>query len=363
MRGLQREASEKDRFLATRPKSNWNELGLPKNLRCTFSRERPTRKQVVQSKRRSNSSWTCYPAPGGHDIACDGTTTGGLADAVMEAQLQNVLVMKSAGNNGHTGGCSLSDPGDLPSIFSVGSMLANPTSCTDANYATCGLSSSSSRGGIDATTPGGSPISNALAGVAVVAPGCQAYRAYGYHPTPTAPDEEWFGFKTSGSCTTSFAVPQVAGAALLAKDLSQGLDPSWGAGRIQMRRFDASGHVGTWGWEYYNTVFTGSAQTHTRNLWGSGSEPASLAQIKTYMMFFERDAAGIANLDLALRQANCASPDLVVDASWDVRKMVRLGPTAAGQQLCVRTYAANIPSGETRKAHVFSYYSFETTMR
>ena len=198
-------------------------------------------------------------------------------------------------------------------------------------------------------------------------------------------------------------MPQVAGAAALAKDYFLangdgfigiegrpfvvllamtdrqgesfrhyiGFDELWGGGRFRMRRFDSSEHAGSWGWESYSQLFTAEGP-HEHSLWGTASEPAGLQQVKVYSMFFEQDATDIAKIDLRLRDENCgsSSASLGLDSSDDVKKMVRIGSSGAGKQLCARLNAIHLPVASpqygflaSRRAHVFAYYSQETSMR
>jgi hypothetical protein len=322
----------------------------------------------------------------GSPVACDGQGSSDIEDSVMAAQLANIIVVNAAGNEGHSGGCSLVDPVDTPPFFAVGGVGSGSNTCTSSNYSTCAGYSSSSRGGIDATI-NGSTSPAALSGVAVSAPACPQY-----YYTSSSP---WIHtYSGSTTCGTSYAAPQVAGAAALMKDyflansetfitiegrpfvvmlamgdrqgesgkVTTGFDPVWGAGRFQMRRFDGSDHAGVWGWESYSSVFSGTGPSE-HSLWGSGTESASLNQAKVYMHFFEKDAEDIAKIDLRVRADNCAGASLGLDSSDDVKKMVRMDTSAAGQALCARLNAIHMPAGESRRAHVFAYYSGDTAMR
>jgi Subtilase family len=329
---------------------------------------------------------------GDDTAACNGSSAWG--EAVAEAQRQNIIVMKSAGNRGQGSGCTMTDPGDAPSVFAVGAIGA---SCTDSTYSTCSISSSSSEGGYDATV-NGSTSSRAVSGVAAVAPAGVYYYASEYDAAPSAPNEKYFRSYTGAPpATTSYAVPQLAGAAALVKDwflannyssiaiegrpfvvllamadrqgqggkLATGYDPVWGAGRFQMRFFGASDHPGgVMGWESYSVLFS-SATASNHELWGSGAEPSGLNQVKVQMMFFEEDRTDIAKIDLRVRDDNCSatSASLGLDSSDDVKKRVRIGSAAAGAKLCARLNAIHMPAGQSRRAHVFAYYSNETSMR
>jgi hypothetical protein len=321
---------------------------------------------------------------------CSGQVPSGVANleqSVMAAQAANTIVMKSAGNDGNGGGCTVTYPGDTPSVFVVGGLGSDTNTCTSGNYTTCALNTASSRGGVDATI-GGSTWTAALTAVDVMAPACPQY----YYKA-TSP---WIHtYDADTVCGTSYAVPQVAGAAALVKDYflangygsitiegrpfvvllamsdrqasvgrsTTGFDPVWGGGRFQMRRFDASDHTGVWGWETYSHVFNGTG-TSDHILWGTNAEPASLAQVKVYSMHFETDAVNMANVNLQLRSSNCTGLTLSADSSGDVKKMVRLGTSGAGHQLCARLNAVNFPTlGAPRRVHVFAYHSAETAMR
>jgi hypothetical protein len=326
--------------------------------------------------------------------ACDGNASSAFEAAVMNAQLANIITVLSAGNEGNSGGCSITDPKDTPSVFVVGGLGSSGNTCTSSNYSTCPMGSFSSRGGYDATV-NGSTSAGAISGVAVTVPACPIYYLGEQHTSPTAPDEEWIRVDSTPACGTSYAAPQVAGAGILVKDyflannfntistegrpyvvllamgdrqsesgakLSAGFDNEWGAGRFQMRRFDSSDHTGVWGWETYSHMFTAEGATN-HNLFGSGTESTSLNQAKVYAMFFEQDADDIAKIDLRVRADNCSGASLGLDSSDDVKKMVRVGSEGAGQALCARLNALHLPAGESRRMHVFAYYSGDTAMR
>jgi hypothetical protein len=111
------------------------------------------------------------------------------------------------------------------------------------------------------------------------------------------------------------------------------------------------------------TLSHGQVVNHLVN--GSGSEPGGIQQFKTYAMVFEPDTDDIARISIRVRTNNCNSgySQLGEDVGRDVKKMVRVGLAAAGQQLCVRVSAPYIPAGQTRKVYLFNYWSQETAMR
>ena len=87
---------------------------------------------------------------------------------------------------------------------------------------------------------------------------------------------------------------------------------------------------------------------------------------KVYTMVFEDDNSDMADIELQVRDDNCSagSQFLWGDYSMDVKSMVRLsGASAAGKRLCNRLEADHVPSGESRRVHVFAYYSGDTAMR
>lgn len=51
------------------------------------------------------------------------------------------------------------------------------------------------------------------------------------------------------------------------------------------------------------------------------------------------------------------------DVSAEVHHMARIGSSGASQALCTQLLAYYVPSGETRKVHMFRYYSGDATMR
>lgn len=320
---------------------------------------------------------------GGDTAACNGITPNGVQDLVYEAQLQNILVVQAAGNDGHSGSCNLSGLADAPSTFVVGGLGSGSNTCTSSNYSSCAIYGSSSLGGMDATIDG-TTYSGVVSQVAVTAPACPQYY-YG----DTSPWIVTYGGNTT--CGTSYAAPQVAGAAVLLKDyfLTQGFtsigiegrpfvlllamsdrngtvssslsgfDPLWGGGRFQMRRFDSADHSGVWGWESWSTIVSdGQVSTHSL-----GTMPSTVGQFKTYGMFFENDTSDMADIDIQVRSTSCTGSILNSDNSRDTKTMVRLGNSAASTTLCNRIEGYHVPSGETRRFHQFAYWSADTSMR
>ena len=85
-------------------------------------------------------------------------------------------------------------------------------------------------------------------------------------------------------------------------------------------------------------------------------------QVKVYIMFFERHSTDMAKIALSLETDNCAAQSLT-DSSYDVENMVRAGHGLAGENLCARLNVVHLPTGASRRAHVFAYYSADTAMR
>jgi len=325
---------------------------------------------------------------------CQGYGTIDMEESIYEAQLANILVVQSAGNYGFGGACNVVHPGDTPSAFAVRGLGSETNTCTSSNYATCPVWSGTSRGGVDATVNGATQ-SGAISAVSAMVPACPQY--YYIDSSP------WIHTYPSGplgtGCGTSYAAPQVAGAAILMKDFflandygfigiegrpfavllamtdrefpgpfgagktSVGFHPVWGGGRFQMRKFDSSDHAGVFGWESYSHLFTADNETVEHNLWGSVAEPSTLNQLKVYSVFFEKDSLNMAKIDMRVLAGNCAGSSLGLDNSYDVKKMVRTGTAARSQQTCARLQASHLPTGVQRRAHVFAYYSAATSMR
>ncbi len=323
----------------------------------------------------------------GVDSGCDGRTTVELEDQLLEAQRHNVLMFKSAGNAGQSG-CTVTDPGGTPTVLTVAGLGSGSSTCTSSNYSSCPIWSGSSRGGIDGSIDGVA-LSEALSGVSLAAPACPQYYYTDY--SPTEPEPYVHVYSGNPVCGTSYATPQVAGAAILMKDyflangdgfigiegrpfvvmlamgdrqgtsgyLTTGFDPVFGAGRFQLRRFDSSDNAAPWGWESYSFVFS-SAGAHNHSLWGTGAEPSGIGQAKVVSMHFEGDSDDMAQIDLRLRGGNCTGTSLGLDTGSDVKKRVTT-TAASGEQLCARLNAIHLP--DSRRAHVFAYYSSDTAMR
>lgn len=302
--------------------------------------------------------------------------------AVKNAHDAGVLVVTSADNVAGTG-CSLSRWAEATSAFAVGGTLDPP----DNGYATVGRNPAWSRGPMNALVynTNGSWFwrDNVLSGLAAMVPGSWRYGA----KTPES-------FQATGG--TSLAAPQVAGAAVLVKNAflnsgvtymdspgvlfatllamtdrsygagqrSSGFDPGWGGGRFQLRFFgDASDHPagGAWGFDLWEVVIHNN-EVIDFPVRGTGAEPATLQQFKVYAVVFEGSFWTVADVDLYVRDQNCAGADLGYDSSFDTKSMVRLGTSAASKALCVRLKGYAVPPGG-RRVVLASYFSVDTSMR
>ncbi len=323
--------------------------------------------------------------------ACD-SIADGLEAAIYEAQFLNMTSVVSAGNEGNAAGtCSVTGPSEALAAFSVGSAGGTVTKCTDANWSFCPITSEANYGsalGGQIGTVNGVSYSGILSTIAAVAPGCPYYK---FNVDGT------IGLYNSNVCGTSLAAPQVGSAAIQVKDrfLSQGytavgiegrmsvvlqamtdrqnaqgfkrtngFDPLWGGGRFQARYLSASDMGYPYGWETFSAVLSDN-QVSNHSVKGAGPEPAGIGQFKSYAMVFEEDNTNIADIDVELRNQDCAAGSQVLasDSSRDVKSMVKLGASASNTALCVRLIADHVPSGQTRRVHVFQYYSNLTSMR
>ncbi len=322
------------------------------------------------------------------DSYCDGDNDD-LGLAVYQAQLDGMVFVQAAGNTGSGGTCRARGISEAPSAFSVGALAGNPIS--SSNYDSAGIWSSSSAGGMDATV-GGTNHSGALGLVNAVTVGQWYY---------------WFnssgGISTSTVVGTSYAAPQVGGAAILLEDWflangyseikiegrlfavllamadrydgstyrHRGYGNRWGAGRFQLRYFDDDDLAAPWSWEMYSVVFSTSWQYNNFSFRGTGTEPSGIGQFKATSIVFEDDNDDMADITMYVQDNNCYSDHTLEgddgqpasDMSYDVAKMVRLGSSASGKALCIKTRSWYIPSGETRRLHVFAYHSGDTAMR
>jgi hypothetical protein len=147
---------------------------------------------------------------------------------------------------------------------------------------------------------------------------------------------------------------------------SFGYHPHWGAGRLQLRMMDAAGHSpgSAWAWHAANIELS-DGETYDFQFQGTGNESALLNQFKATMAFWEIDNTDVADITMELRDQNCGSGSVGLgsDFSYDVKKMIRVGTSAAGKALCLRIKAWHVPTGQTRKVQVFAYLSADTDMR
>jgi hypothetical protein len=322
-------------------------------------------------------------AAGGSATPCDGFITGSIQYAIYDAQFLGTIVVAAAGNDGGSP-CNMYGIGEAPSAFTVGSAQDGSA----ATWSSRDRESYSQPGGATAVIDG-STRSGALSLVSALAPGCIQY-SFSHEDDSTI---------VSGGCGTSYATPQIAGAAILVKDwfldsgyttiLNEGrlfavllgmtdradgvstyrtssFNPSWGGGRFQARMLTSDMGAPA-GWESWSGIVS-DGQVSDHNMLGSGAEPAGIGQFKVTAVFFEDDFdndadAGLADIDLYVRSDNCAGVGLTGDTSYDVKLMARLGSSASGQALCIRREGFHVPTGESRRLHQFAYYSGGTSMR
>jgi len=96
-----------------------------------------------------------YESSISHGQSCDGN---GFLDASVEALADcDVVTVKSASNDGSTGGCTTNYPADHPWTFAVGGMTSKDACNTAADYYTadCPYSASASKGGAEYNGNGG----------------------------------------------------------------------------------------------------------------------------------------------------------------------------------------------------------------
>lgn len=317
---------------------------------------------------------------GGGDGVCDGFNSG-WESAVYSAHQAGVLVVGSAGNDGHpAGACKLTGLSEVPSQFVAGA-TNDPGS---GAYSSVGIADFSSGGGIDVTI-GGSSFPRAFTGVDALVPGHWEFAA-----------GKSGAFNSVGG--TSFSAPQVAGVAALFKDwmigqgfatqanmpgvlfanllamtdrangttrLTSGFDPIWGGGRLQARYFLQPDHPsGLWRWETATYSLTKGA--HVQHLVaGAGNEPAGIKTFKVYAVFFEQDGSDVADIDVTVYDKGCGAgrTQLGSDISRDMKSMVSIGSAGAGKDVCVDLYGFHVPQNETRDVVLVAYYTDQTSMR
>ena len=89
----------------------------------------------------------------------------------------------------------------------------------------------------------------------------------------------------------------------------------------------------------------------------SGPASSSLNQLKVYTKYFEEDADDIADIDLYIKDRDCGSgtTTLKSDTSRDTKRMAKLGTEARREDICIRNVATYVPTGTSRRVHVFAY--------
>lgn len=319
---------------------------------------------------------------------CSGYVGSDIEDTIYAAQEQGLIFVQALGNSGDPGYCNVYGMAEAPSAFAVGGLKTPGAYCTKDNYSDCGMWTYSSRGGQDAYIDGAIRPA-ALSLVDVLAPACPLYGSYpgGTIDGPVAP-----------SRGTSWAAPQVAGTGVLIKDAflynghpsiaiegrlyavmlamsdrgdgtgiyrTSGFGDRWGGGRFQARFHDTADMGSAFAWETYSVIHSASGSVWDEPMYPPGPASSSLNQLKAYTMVFEDNNIVMSDFLLYLRTDNCdaGSVQLGIDDSFDVKKMVRLGTSARGQEICIRTHAYHIPPGESRRIHVYAYYSGQTGMR
>ena len=210
-----------------------------------------------------NLSWSDYT----NDTSC--RSKSGLSEDANDLFQNGLLLIKSAGNRGDGGGtdCKVGAPGSAIGVFTVAAHVQGRTTGNEVDVRTDGIRSGSSGSSIGGVSWSEGRLRSI---VDISAYGCR---------------EKMFdtsGEYSTDSCGTSIAAPTVAAAAvnfidwykhtnsdlidspgvlftnmLLMGDrqgqsgsyLTSKFDEPWGAGRLQMRKFDSSGLDRPDGWD------------------------------------------------------------------------------------------------------------------
>jgi hypothetical protein len=112
------------------------------------------------------------------------------------------------------------------------------------------------------------------------------------------------------------------------------------------------------------TISNGQHVQH--HVGGYGNEPSDIQIFKTYAVFFERDGADVADIDVTVKDLDCGTGSIGLGYDWsrDNKSMVALSSAlSAGKALCVDLYGYHVPAGETRTVVLVAYYSAQTSMR
>jgi hypothetical protein len=309
-----------------------------------------------------NLSWN-------YNCVCNTTCDdGGANAAIRNATNAGVLLTVAAGNDGASS-CKVAWPSTSRDVLTVGGL--NTASYT-YNYDTTNIWTSSSRGGMDLKV-NGLNHAGAAAVVDIVAP---AKYTLLYRSILHDPDFAWYASETDSG--TSFAAPSVAGSIAMMMNSIYGLGINGMDARTMLAYTIMMGD----GWDADSGVVTGSGMsslsgagrlkahymgsgltapsgfgchewtisnghTITYNVGGFGAESSSITTWKAALVWDEPDPTNVG--DIVFRVKNTCPDSLVrVDASYDVRKRLRLSQSEIGGKcLKYEVEAFNIPSDRT----------------
>jgi len=328
----------------------------------------------------------------GGDTNCDGMVEGStFNEDAYEVYEAGILLVNGAGNAEPEGDeCTLKGSPDVLSVFTVGGVASSASECDYTNYLSCDLYDGpggygTAQGGVDLIVD--STLRwGVYTAIDVLTDACPRYQykkdgTYGTYNT---------------SCGTSYATPQVAGAAILHKHWMlynwgtginnpgwlfvmtlgmsdraypyghriYGFDKRWGGGRYQLRRFSPSGaDVTPPYWWSVGTVNLSDWEAWTQQIGGDDDpEPSQLTHYKAYAWYAEETPWNVADIDMHI-QKNCDGTPTIIrsDNGYDTKLMARIDDSGADESLCMKLYGFGVPTGETRDVHFFHYYSSGST--
>lgn len=301
---------------------------------------------------------------------CDPTDDASAISYWLQAALNaGAVLVKSAGNNSHASGCSLSWPALRREL-----LVANGVATTNETlaYTAFPINTDASRGG-GAITVYSSGVTTPISGVDLVAPGCstewywKSGAAYTYKPaTVTACGSSDSAALLNGviggmrSAFSSVGLPIADARIMMVNALlmgdgwnaddgtihTTGMSTLSGAGRVRTHWPSSTDLVGPWGWGW-RAVTIHQGETVTWPVGGTGVEPSAVTLWKWAALWTPTDLTSVPDVDFYVDNT-CAfgggTSTLWSDTGYDVRARFRLTQSQISTRcLQMRAYGYSVP--------------------